>query len=387
MGCETGNQEGIQIPVRPVRKHICNGPVVINAIPLRGRLAGLEQVLAEVWRQIPSFASGNGVLAVSRDWYENNPVNCEAGFPVSGRKFYPSVFAVNTGSSRLTRIISEQLMLPKLLHRMKADRVFSLCNVSPVAFSGKQFVMVHDLHWFRQAAIFRGYSDKLRAGYVRSAISLSIARSQRVYTGSPHSANDIGEMFGVTARVFPWGARSFFYDSPHLPCPVSGEFLLFVGQTNRRKNLPAFIKAVRGKGFPPLVIAGSCGDGESEILQTAVPGEIIRLGEPDDATVHSLLANAQAMVYPSLYEGFGLPVIEAMAAGCPVVAAAVTSIPFVAAGAAVLVDPHCHESMALGVEKVMNNRSEYIRMGRLRAQGMTMEAAVSKLLRDIFSDN
>lgn len=379
------HKEGIQISVissPELSESTFRNGAVINAIPLRGARAGLEQVLAEICRQIGGFSGLKPILLVSREWKDAHFSElCLSSVPGD-----VPVLGIHTGGGRLSRILTEQTLLPRLCGALKARLVFSLCNVSPILFSGPQYVMVHDLHWFRRADLFSRPQDHFRAAYVRRGIALSIARSCRIYTGSPHSAQDITAMFGREARVFPWGARRLFYEKNQEACPVEGDYILFVGQTNRRKNIPALLRALRGHGFPPLVIAGSPGDGEQEILQTARPGEIIRLGEPDDRSVHTLMSHARAMVYPSLYEGFGLPVIEAMASGCPVAAAGVTSIPFVAGDAAVLMDPFSASSMRDAVAQALDKREDLIARGRKRAAEMSMEQAVRNLLNDVLSD-
>ena len=94
---------------------------------------------------------------------------------------------------------------------------------------------------------------------------------------------------------------------------------------------------------------------------------VVVTGHVPDATIAALLCSCAVMAYPSLYEGFGLPVIEAMAAGTPVVTSAVSGLPETAGGAAVLVDPEDVGAIAAGIEEAMTRRHELVAAGRARA--------------------
>jgi alpha-1,3-rhamnosyl/mannosyltransferase len=147
------------------------------------------------------------------------------------------------------------------------------------------------------------------------------------------------------------------------------EFLLFVGTLEPRKNLARLIRAHAAHGeLPPLVIAGADGWGD---LDVAPSSRVSFVGHVDDASLHALYRAASAFVYPSIREGFGLPVLEAMAQSTPVVTSATTSTAEVAGGAAVLVDPSDEESIADGIFRALDQASHYAELGRARAAAMT----------------
>jgi glycosyltransferase involved in cell wall biosynthesis len=145
-----------------------------------------------------------------------------------------------------------------------------------------------------------------------------------------------------------------------------------------RKNLPRLIEAV-GRLPSDLVLAVAGLDGWGE----AVPanGDRVRLlGFVTDAERDALYAGAAAFVYPSLREGFGLPVAEAMATGTPVVTSRGTATEEVAGGAAVLVDPTDVQSIAGGIEEALADRGRLIAAGHLRAAELTWERTADATL-------
>ncbi|MBI2268254.1 MAG: glycosyltransferase family 4 protein [Candidatus Blackburnbacteria bacterium] len=150
---------------------------------------------------------------------------------------------------------------------------------------------------------------------------------------------------------------------------LTRDYLLVVG-ADPRKNIPAIIQAfgkIRKEADLDLVITGR--------FWEDVPKEpgIIALGHMPREDLRSLYAGAQALVYTSLYEGFGLPILEAMQLGCPVVTSNISSMPEVAGEAAVLVDPTNPTVIASGIEKVLSEREIWIEKGLGRAKEFSWE--------------
>ena len=144
---------------------------------------------------------------------------------------------------------------------------------------------------------------------------------------------------------------------------LGDKFILFVGQLHRRKNALGLIRAfqlLKEQGLleHQLVLAGGEGDGSPEIrdyIHHRPRGEIIVTGCIPDEAIRTLYHQAACLVYPSLYEGFGLPVLEAMACGCPVITSNVSSLPEVAGQAALLVDPLRVDDLALAINRLLGN--------------------------------
>ena len=175
--------------------------------------------------------------------------------------------------------------------------------------------------------------------------------------------------------------HSVFKPSPVDDGRFSAPYVLYVGSERPRKNLVCLMRAFaalkdRGQGFASLRLLKVGSAGRSDGFRTATLEEARRLGvdrdidfvdHVSDQALAVLYSNALALVYPSLYEGFGLPVVEAMACGCPVVASHVSSLPEVAGSAALLVDPHDPAEFAEALHSVILDRD--LRT-RLRGKGL-----------------
>lgn len=162
------------------------------------------------------------------------------------------------------------------------------------------------------------------------------------------------------------------------------EYLLFVGTLEPRKNLPRLLDAHEQLGSlaPPLVIAGAAGWGDDEIATRLVSApNVVFVGHVADADLPAMYAGASVMCYPSLMEGFGLPILEAMSHGTAVVTSIGTSTEEVAGGAAVLVDPREVGSIAAGIRDALARRHELSQLGIERAKGATWDATASLVVR------
>lgn len=156
---------------------------------------------------------------------------------------------------------------------------------------------------------------------------------------------------------------------------LPNHYLLFVGSLEPRKNIGLAVKALhRCRSDIPLVLAGWEAWGDKTWLETVPTGrrqpQIFRPGFVDDETLACLYSGATALIYPSLYEGFGLPILEAMACGCPVICSNTSSMPEVAGGAARLIDPGNPDDLAAAIDEVTGSaeyRQNLIHKGHARA--------------------
>ena len=151
---------------------------------------------------------------------------------------------------------------------------------------------------------------------------------------------------------------------------ADGDYVLAVGTLEPRKNLEAAVEAAR-LARVELRVAGAPGWGG-----VAVAGWV---GEPSDDELAALMRGARCLVYPSLYEGFGLPVLEAMACGTPVVTSRGGATEEVAGDAAVLVDPSDPAAVAAGIEEADRRRDELVAAGRARAATFTWKRSADLL--------
>jgi glycosyltransferase involved in cell wall biosynthesis len=223
-------------------------------------------------------------------------------------------------------------------------------------------VTVHDLALLRHPEAFPGWHRRSGAVALRSAVRAADA----IVSVSGFTRDELVSLLGVPAsqvRVVPNGVDAVFtHDGPSAP----GSYVLAVGTLEPRKNLGAAVAAARIADVE-LRTVGAVGWGGVD-----VPGWV---GRSSDETLAALYRGARCLVYPSLYEGFGIPVLEAMACGTPVVTSRGGATEEVAGGAAVLVDASDPEAIAAGIAEAETRRAELVALGLERARGFTWHHA------------
>jgi len=243
-------------------------------------------------------------------------------------------------------------------------------------------VTVHDLVPLRfpeTMSPWNRFSSRATLRSVLDAADILIASSH-------NTADDLSSLLKIPEsriRVVWIGVDEiFFAPSPPPPLPAQTKpFVLFVGTPEPRKNLQRLIGAMKelhARGFPHrLVIAGAGGWGDVQL-----EGDFVeRLGRVSDERLASLYAHASCLAIPSIYEGFGLPAVEAMAAGTPVVAGARGSLPEITGNAAVLVDPYDTDAIASGIERAIAERDRLIAVGQERAKQFSWGELAGKVAR------
>ncbi len=241
---------------------------------------------------------------------------------------------------------------------------------------------------------FRHYPDAYPAAgrrFHERAAAIVVAEAARVLVPSAATARDLTDLYGLEpgrVTVTPLGAELPGHDlraSRRLLAElgVAGPFLLAVGTLEPRKNLPrllaAFASAADELPDHHLVVAGPVGWGPA-LRPTSDPVRVKLAGPVDDAMLHGLYALADGLAYPSLYEGFGLPVVEAMLHGTPVLTSDRSSLPEVAGDAALLVDPLDEGAIAKGLVRLVTDatlRARLVRSGRARAERFTWPATAA----------
>lgn len=260
-------------------------------------------------------------------------------------------------------------------------------------------VTVHDLSFL----VYPQFAARGMARYLSDAVPRSVRRSALVLADSEATRQDLGRLLHVPLErvtvVYPGVSDAFRPLPPETSTALRHKlglpdaFLLFVSTLNPRKNVSRLVEAfamlIENDQRPglKLVLAGQRGWLYEEIFATI---ERLQLGEQvllldfvDDNDLPALYNAAVACVYPSLYEGFGLPVLEALACGTPVVTADNSSLPEVAADAAVLVDAGSTAAIAAGIARVLDDAAlrERLRAAGLeRATHFTWERAAEQVL-------
>ena len=226
---------------------------------------------------------------------------------------------------------------------------------APLWHSRKMVVTIHDV---APLAIPEILGNALKRGYAKLLIERAVKQASAILCVSQFTESELVSRLGVDARKMTVTPLGLDNDWPVAAAPQveadGSPYLLYVGNVKPNKNLSLLLKAfaaVRNRMPHRLVLAGkirgfSSGD-EAVIRQASAMGDRVRFaGEVSDAELCRLYAGASALVLPSLYEGFGLPVLEAMQLGCPVLASTAGSLPEVGGDAAFYFDPHSVEDLA-----------------------------------------
>jgi len=298
---------------------------------------------------------------------------------------------------------AEQIAIPWALRRERVDLFHAPHYVLPPLVQCPSVVTIHDcIH-----LMFPQYlPNRWALAYARTSITLAAKRATRVLTVSESSKRDIQRFVDI-----PPGKVDVIYNSfdPRFGVEpdaetidrvreryqLQSEFVLYAGNVKPHKNLERLIEAfhiVRSRGLDQLKLV-LIGDEISKytalrraVHQHQLHNYVRFLGYLPEETLAVMYRLAGVFVFPSLYEGFGLPPLEAMASGTPVVTSNVSSLPEVAGDAAVLVDPYSAEAIADGMYRVLTDndlRSELRRRGPQRASQFSWEASVRRV-REIY---
>ena len=304
-------------------------------------------------------------------------------------------------SPRLLTILWQRLRLPVPVEALigKIDILHAPDFVLPPT-RARALLTVHDLTFMVRPET----ADAGLRRYLMSAVPRSLRRADLVLVDSLATGADLGRLLGVgqeRVRLLYPGVNPRFRPLPAAECePLRAQlglpksFLLFVGTLEPRKNLVRLIESfahlTAGGAYPELslVIAGRRGWLYAEIFaaveRLGLAERVRFLNFVDESHLPGVYNLARAFVYPSLYEGFGLPALEALACGTPVVTAAVSSLPEVVGDAAVLVDdPLDPAAIAGGIARALSEHERLRAAGPVQAQRFSWDTAASGLI-DIY---
>ena len=276
------------------------------------------------------------------------------------------------------RIVWEQMALPITLSRRKVDVFHGPVNVVPLVTHVPCVVTVHDLAFLK----FSGQVTAPRRAWLTGAIRASARRARRVITVSESTRADLIDWLALpeeVVRAIPLGV------SPHIK-PISGDaldefkrsrqierpFVLTVGTIEPRKNLPTLLRAfsqIKDRVEQDLILVGPdgwlTGDIRRTLNELSLGDRIHMTGFVADDELGSWYSAADAFAFPSFYEGFGLPVAEAMSCGTPVVASDSSSIPEVVGDAGVLIPPDNVDAWADALSQLLADRDRMESLGQL----------------------
>jgi glycosyltransferase involved in cell wall biosynthesis len=281
--------------------------------------------------------------------------------------------------------IWEQLYLPTQLHRRL---LWSPGNTGPIAVC-RQVLTVHDAasldhpEWFeRKFAIWYGNLLPRLVRKVRAVITVSNFSRERIVRLTGIDPERVHVIFnGVEPRFRPVDAKTVKEVTTKFD--LVNPYILFVGSLEPRKNLKILLEAWQLGGFDGamLAVVGASGHMFPKMQFDSIPEGVRLLGRVEDEVLPVLYSGAAGFVYPSVYEGFGLPPLEAMACGCPVAVSDIPAHREVCGNTAMYFDPFSPEDLSSNLERLLRidspSRASYVQAGLQRAASFSWETAAS----------
>ena len=345
------------------------------------RRAGIHQYIAQVLHHLP--------------WEEGRPATILFTQHTTEFEKMPQFTAVSSRlptANRLFRILWEQLVWPWLEIKYKVDLSHSMAFVTPLLSRKPSVVTVYDLSFIH----FPGRFPTLQRQYLTKMTRRACKKAKRVITISESSRQDVHQFFDIPLSqidvILP-GVDSCYRllsDSEVQQFKNDkgiGRFILHVGTLQPRKNITTLIEAFAQLQIPDLqlILVGGKGWLYDEIFariqELDIEDKVIFTGYVPDEELPLWYNAAELFVLPSVYEGFGMPVVEAMACGTPVIASNTSSIPEAVGDAGLLFDPHSVSELVDRMGHVLNDPAQQAKMkekGGRHARNFSWEHAGQK---------
>jgi glycosyltransferase involved in cell wall biosynthesis len=325
--------------------------VVVDADVLGRRRTGDESYVENLLRELAALRPGFQLTAVTRA-ADLVPAGVEA--------------QILPAQSQLLRM---GVRLPRLLRRL-APNLSHFLHVVPPRAPGRVVLTIQDISFERRPELMNR-RDRL---LFRTLVPRSVKQADRILVGSEWTRGDLVDRYNVPQEkvvVTPYGVDPHFGTGG--PTRNTAPYLLVVGALQPRKDPVRALEALALLDSDlRLVFAGpgkgSVTDVRDGVRRLRLGPRVEVAGYVDKAELASLYRGAACLVFPSLYEGFGLPMVEAMASGTPVVATTAGALPEVAGEAAILVEPGNAEALAAGVEQALAERDRLVAAGLERSR-------------------
>ncbi len=360
--------------------------VLLDVSPVTLPLSGIGRYALELARHLPAagvselrYLRGTQVLE-SFDPAGLAPPAPAARWRQWLRPLLPYDLVLGPYRRRRARALAQGL-------RAHDDHILFSPNFSAPPVGGLSVVTLHDLSVFH----FPDFHPRDRVNYLREQIHAAVERADHLVTDSGFVRTELLQLFQLSAdrvTAIPLGVDAAF--RPRAGADIeavlarhglrAGAYLLSVGTIEPRKNLAGLLRAygvlpAALRRRYPLVIAGAYGWNSASLLadirRLAAAGEVVYLDYVEEGQLGALYAGAAAFGYFSFYEGFGLPVLEAMASGVPVACSASSALPELSAGCALQADPQDVDAMAAALRRALED--EVWRPGAI-AQGLARSA-------------
>ena len=356
--------------------------IIVNALPLTGLLTGISRYVRCLYSQIEQFSGVQVSYFNGTHALQEMPHQAEPGSWMQRTERIWGLPDALVFSARSLHWLNFERLMRKAC-RENNFNIYHETAFVPVAISDIPVVYtLHDLSLIkhsnkhpRERVWFFKLFFKRRMPYATHIITVSeFMRNEIIEDLSIHPDTITAIHEAPDPGFYPRSGEKIRKMLEHNNWPQN--YILFVGTLEPRKNITVLINALSSmKNKIPLILAGWQGWGDkqwlNEIMKLGLEKHIYIANYVDEETLACLYSGARAFVYPSLYEGFGLPVLEAMACGCPVVCSSVASLPEVAGDAALYFSPHDHDELAHKLDMVIGDDSineALIERGLKRAQ-------------------
>lgn len=267
-------------------------------------------------------------------------------------------------SFRPARIIWEQTALPLAARKHNLDVLFNPGFTCPILCPCPNVTVFHDLQHHRHPEYFRWFD----LPFWNLLLWASARVSARLIAVSAATADDLRRFHGIDSVVIQHGVEPAFFDLARRRDPAN--FLLCVSTLHPHKNLDRLLRA-HCDGLPPLVITGLHGFAARSLQRQAGPGVRFTGWIPREQ-LYELFRTARGFIYPSLFEGFGMPVLEAMAAGVPIACSDIPPLREIAGGCALFFDPADGKQIRSAMFQLLEP-SSYAEAAQARALEFTWE--------------
>lgn len=312
---------------------------------------------------IPSLDSLNPILLSARKF---DAFECYA--------IADNMTPANGSKGHMKRLLWNQFQLPQIYDKLKADLIYSPIPEAPLYSKCRYVVMCHDLIPLR----FPRLTSPLTK-YFRYVVPLVLKQAEHIICNSEATARDIVDFYGIAAnKITP---ILLGYDAAHFyPREISNSsdknpYFLYLGRQDPYKNLEKLINAfaaVPNQDYH-LAIAGSTDSRFTPKLQQqaqelGIENRLAWLDYLDYQELPLIISGAVALVFPTLWEGFGLPVLEAMACGTPVITSSLASLPEITGDAAILIDPHNTSAITSAMVSITQDKNMRSQLSQLSIQ-------------------
>ncbi len=323
----------------------------------------------------PTFLVSESALSQLPESHDQNYLIPDNLTPMQGSK------------GHLNRLLWTQFEVPKIYQKLNANLIFSPITEAPIFAGCRYIVTVHDIIPLRFPRLLSPLTN-----YFRTVVPQVLNQAQHIICNSDATAKDVMEFFNIPSdRVT---SIPLAYDSSHfrhLNLAPDHPYFLYIGRHDRYKNLHRLIAAfakLNTNHDCELWLAGSSDrrytpDLKLQAQELGISSRVKFLDYVTYAQLPILLNQAIALVFPSLWEGFGLPVLEAMACGTPVITSNLSSLPEVAGDAALLIDPYNILEITHAMQEIMKERSHFQQAGLRRAKDFSWEITGSATVKTL----